>query len=407
MIRMKTSILKNSLTFFIVMVVIALGWPQQVWAQSELDVTVTEVAIDFGKEIIFQARIQSSIPITQANILIRDNFDNITRVHPVQVDAAGLSTFHFENVRNALRPFSMLTFWYEANLLDGNTLRSENFFVRYFDNRYPWQTKSDEFMIVHWYAGDESFGQALLNTARLSLTNINELIPRQSSEPLDVYVYATPEDLQGALFLSGEKWVGGHANPKLGVALVAITPGPGQSIEMETLIPHELAHVMLYRSVGEGYDSLPVWLSEGIASMAELYPNPDYDQALTIASQNDSLLPVADLCDTFPLDASRAYLAYAESQSFVRFLRDSYGTPALFSLTSAYANGLSCDQGVVRALGTSLVSLDTRWRESVLGQNVVGVFLRNMLPYLGLFVLLLLMPLIGFLQRRPADDETG
>jgi hypothetical protein len=145
-------------------------------------------------------------------------------------------------------------------------------------------------------------------------------------------------------------------------------------------------------------------LSEGIASLAELYPNPDYEQALTIASQNGSLLPIADLCDTFPLDASGAYLAYAESQSFVSYLRDSYGTPALFSLTSAFADGLSCEQGVVRALGTSLANLDTRWRESVLGQNVAGVFLRNMSPYLGLFVFLLLIPVIGFLQRRPDDD---
>ena len=72
---------------------------------------------------------------------------------------------------------------------------------------------------------------------------------------------------------------------------------------METLIPHELAHVMLYRNVGEGYASLPVWLSEGIASLAELYPNPDYDQALSIASQNGSLLSIEELCDTFPLDS--------------------------------------------------------------------------------------------------------
>jgi hypothetical protein len=224
---------------------------------------------------------------------------------------------------------------------------------------------------------------------------------------VDVYVYASAVDLQNALFLGGEQWQGGHANPKLGVVMVAIPPGPGQSIDMETLIPHELAHVMLYRSVGGGYSSLPVWLNEGIASMAELYPNPDYAQALTLASQNGSLLPFADLCDSFPPDASRAYLAYAESQSFVGFLRDTYGIPALFSLASAYADGLSCDQGVVRVLNTSLANLDTRWRESELGANVVGVVFRNMLPYLGLLVFLLLIPLIGFLQRRFTDDGTG
>jgi len=189
------------------------------------------------------------------------------------------------------------------------------------------------------------------------------------------------------------------------VVLLAITPGPGQSIEMETLIPHELAHVMLYRSVGDGYNALPVWLNEGIASLAELYPNPDYEQALMTASRNGSLLAIADMCDAFPLDASRAFLAYAESQSFVRFLRDTYGTSGLFSLASASADGLNCDQGSMRALGTSLANLDTRWRESVLGENVAGVFLRNMLPYLGLLVFMLLIPMIGFFQRRPADDR--
>lgn len=68
---------------------------------------------------------------------------------------------------------------------------------------------------------------------------------------------------------------------------------------------------------------------------------------------------------------------------------------------------MSCEQGVVRTLNSSLANLDTRWRESVLGQNVVVVFFRAMLPYLGLLGLLLIIPIIGFLQRRPEDDETG
>jgi len=57
----------------------------------------------------------------------------------------------------------------------------------------------------------------------------------------------------------------------------------------------------------------------------------------------------------------------------------------------------------VRALNTSLTNLDTRWRESELGANVLGVFLRAMLPYLGLLGLLLFIPLIGFFQRRPGN----
>ena len=390
----------------VVMAVLLLGLPQQAWAQSRIDVTDVGVFDDFGQHVTFQARLQSSIPIASVALVFSDNFDELVRRFPVGISEDGVVTYRFDTTQNVLRPFVTISFWFEVTLQNGQTARSDNYRVQYVDDRFTWQQQVDGGLRVHWYEGDASFGDALLDVSRRGLNAVDTIISAPQAAPLDVYVYASTSDLQSALFLGGESWQGGHANPKLGVVMVAVAPGPGQSIDMETLIPHELAHVMLYRSVGEGYDSLPVWLSEGIASLAELYPNPDYDQALTIASQNDSLLPIADLCDTFPLDASRAYLAYAESQSFVRFLRDSYGTPALFSLISAYADGLSCEQGVVRALGTSLVSLDTRWRESVLGQNIAGVFLRNMVPYLGLFVFMLLIPLIGFFQRRPADDES-
>jgi hypothetical protein len=395
------------LAFSIVIAVLLLGLPQQAQAQSGIEVTNVGVFDDFGQQVTFQARIQSSIPIVSAALVFNDNFDEIVRRFPIDIGQDGNVNYRYDVTQNVLRPFVTLTFWFEVTLQNGQTIKSDNYRVQYLDDRFTWQQQEDGMLRVHWYEGDAAFGDALMDVTRRSLSAVNTLIPAPLDSPLNVYVYASTADLQSALFLGGENWQGGHANPKLGVVMVAVTPGAEQSIDMETLIPHELAHVMLYRSVGDGYSSLPVWLNEGIASLAELYPNPDYEQALTIASKNNSLLPIANLCDTFPLDASRAFLAYAESQSFVRFLRDSYGTPALFSLTSAYGDGLSCDQGVVRALGTSLVSLDTRWRESVLGQNVVGVFLRNMLPYLGLFVFMLLIPLIGFFQRKPEDDGTG
>lgn len=391
----------------LVMAVFLLGLPQQVRAQSGIVVTDIGVFDDFGQHVTFQARIQSPVPIQSVTLVFSDNFDEIVRRFPVGLAEDGIVTYRYDVVQNVLRPFVTITFWFEVTLQNGQSLRSDNYRVQYMDDRFTWQQQVDGMLRVHWYEGDAAFGDALLDVTRRSLNAVNAIIPAPLEAPLDVYVYASANDLQSALFLGGESWQGGHANPKLGTVMLAVTPGPGQSIEMETLIPHELAHVMLYRSVGEGYTVLPVWLVEGIASLSELYPNPDYDQALMTSSQNDSLLPIADLCDTFPLDASRAFLAYAESQSFVRFLRDTYGTPGLFSLTSAYADGLNCEQGVVRALGTSLASLDTRWRESVLGQNVAGVFLRNMLPYLGLFVFMLLIPLIGFFQRRPTDDGTG
>ena len=286
--------------FIIVMTVLLLGLPQQARAQSGIEVTDIGVYDDFGQHVTFQARIRSAVPIASASLVFSDNFDEIPRRFPVEVGDDGIVTYRYDVVQNVLRPFVTITFWFDITLLDGQTVRSPNYRVQYMDDRFVWQQRSDGLVRVHWYEGDDAFGDALLDVARRSLNGINALIPTPTNTPVDVYVYASATDLQSTLFLSGEEWQGGHANPKLGVVMVAVTPGSAQSIEMETLIPHELAHVMLYRNVGDGYTALPVWLSEGIASLVELYPNPDYDQALKTASQNNSLVPIADLCQLVP-----------------------------------------------------------------------------------------------------------
>jgi hypothetical protein len=63
--------------------------------------------------------------------------------------------------------------------------------------------------------------------------------------------------------------------------------------------------------------------------MVELYPNPDYARALEIAGVNNTLIPFGDLCASFPADSGSAYLAYAQSQSFVTYIRDSFGVSGL------------------------------------------------------------------------------
>ncbi len=393
--------MRRSLLWF-VMAVSLLGWPQQARAQAVNVVEQAWAETEFGVQVTFWARIQSPIPLLGGVVYFRDDFDGITRALPLQMVAEGMVSSRYDVTQNVLRPFTNLTYWFEFTLQDGQTARSADYQTRYEDNRFPWKEISNGLLRVHWYEGDDAFGAALLDAASRGLNQAAGLLPAASLAPVDIYVYATAQDLQGALFLGGEQWTGGHANPKLGVVMAAVTPGPGQGIEMERLLPHELAHVLMYRSVGDAYNRLPVWLNEGMASLAELYPNPDYALALQTASQRGTLLSMQDLCASFPPDAASAFLAYAQSQSFVRYLRDTYGSAALLALTSAYADGLGCNEGAVRTLGVPLTQLEARWHETALGENAAAVFLRNMLPYLVVLGLLLLLPFIGLIQRRPA-----
>jgi hypothetical protein len=180
--------------------------------------------------------------------------------------------------------------------------------------------------------------------------------------------------------------------------MVVIEPGAEQSILMEQRIPHELMHVMLYRRVGAGYGNIPTWLREGMATLAEIYPNPDYDRVLADAAATDKLIPLKDLCASFPANAGEAFLAYAESRSFARYLHGTYGSAGLLSLAASYADGVDCERGTERAFGVSLSKLELDWRESVLGQKALGLALRNMMPYLVLLCLVLLVPFLGGLS---------
>jgi hypothetical protein len=235
-------------------------------------------------------------------------------------------------------------------------------------------------------------------------------MPLDLSHPIEVFVYANPEDLRGALVLGGEDWVAGHADPALGVVMVAIGPDAEQSLNLEQRIPHEMMHVAMYRSVGAGYNRLPAWLREGTATLAETYPNAEYERALSDAAANHTLIPLKDLCASFPSSDAQAFLAYSESQAFTRYLHDTYGSSGLSSLAAAYADGMDCEHGAERAFGASLSALEGRWLSSVLGQDRLVPALQNISPYLVLLCLVLIIPFIGIamtLRKKGGQDGQG
>jgi hypothetical protein len=275
---------------------------------------------------------------------------------------------------------------------------------------FNWQTLESGPLKVHWYQGDSNFGQAALETAQAGLESIARLVLPNLEQPVEIFIYANADDLRGSLPSANENWIAGHADPALGVVMVVIEPGAEQRITMEQRIPHELMHVMLYRSTGPGYQNLPAWLREGLATLAEIYPNADYDRVLTDAVTNNDLIPLKDLCVSFPTDAGRAFLAYAESRSFSDYLYDTYGSSGLQNLVRSYADGVDCEHGTQRAFGLSLSSLESQWHSSALGQNAFLSTLQNISPYLVLLCLVLIIPLISAvssLRKRGSSNESG
>jgi hypothetical protein len=160
-------------------------------------------------------------------------------------------------------------------------------------------------------------------------------------------------------------------------------------LEVKRQIPHELTHLLLYQKLGEGYANLPRWLNEGLATNAELSPDPNYPVLLQRGYERDVLLPLASLCESFPNDAANFQLAYAQAASFTRYLQTEYGTAGIEDLLRAYGQGVSCQEGIVTALGKSLFELERAWRQEQFDESAILSALQNLWPWLLILALIL------------------
>jgi len=280
--------------------------------------------------------------------------------------------------------------------------------MRHSESSFNWQTVESGMLKIHWYQGNADFGQAVLEAAQEGLESTGRFLPSRLDQQVEIFIYANSDDLQSELVSGGESWIAGHAEPASGIIRVVVEPGTEQGIVMEQRIPHELMHVILYRRVGTGYNNLPAWFREGMATLAESYPNADFDRTLTDAASRDRLIPVKELCVAFPVDTGEAFLAYAESRSFTNFLHDTYGSTGLLNLAMSYADGVDCERGTTRAFGISLSNLELQWRSNVLGENAFLSTLKKVSPYLALLCLVLIIPLIGIagaLRKKGNQNE--
>ncbi len=376
-------------SLFLLTVLLAAYFPVKAFAGT---VTLDNVAIhyEFGNKIIFSAKLQTPAEITDAILFIRPEGSATTFADHASKDSQGMLTYTYDTAQHPLRAFITIEYWYNLAFADGTSATSPTYSFYYDDNRFDWQTMENGPFRVHWYKGDAAFAQRLLDAASEGLQKAQTLLPFPSPKQIDIYDYATVQDLRSTLLSPSKKWAAGHADPDLAVMAVSLGDSPEDRMEVRRQIPHELAHILLYELLGQtGYERLPIWLNEGLASMNELIPWPDYQVYLRDAVDGKKLIPISSLCQSFPLDAYSAQLSYAEADSFTRYVYNQYGTTGMKSLVSAFANGLSCNAAPASAFNASLETLEANWLKASFGQTRLQDAVAAMLPWIFMLGLVL------------------
>ena len=240
------------------------------------------------------------------------------------------------------------------------------------DTRFQWQTLSSGQAIVHWYQGDTAFAQKAADAANLGIQNASQLLGVTLDQPADVFVYATQDALLQAVSPDREN-IAGEAFPHLDTLYVYIDPNDASSFP-DTVIKHELTHLVLHRATDNPYHDVPHWLDEGVAVyLSEGYS--DYWKGIVSpAVASNSLIPLAGLTSEFPSVESEFNLAYGEAVAAVDYFIRTYGDQTFWNLVKSYANGVSDDDAFTAATGSDFAAFDKAWFES-LGlepQNPVG-----------------------------------
>lgn len=297
----------------------------------------------------------------------------------------------------ALPPFGPVQYWWQLATADGAQLVGEPATFFYEDDRFSWQTLRNGSLTVHWYLGDAAFGQMALETAVDAYSTANRDIRAPLPERLDVYLYADERDARAALQRVGVAWADGHADAALGVVVVVTAPDLSAQFNLRREIPHELTHILVYRATGDNYRRVPVWFNEGLAVMNQVQAEPDLPGVLAAARDSEQFLSLDSLCGAFPADPGEVRLAYAESESFTRYVRGRFGSERTHALLNAYAQGAGCGAGVEQALGQPLPDLEREWLAEEVNPRASAARWRILAPWLLLGALVVLGPLAFFL----------
>lgn len=360
----------------------------------------------FGSRLEFTAAVHSGESIRQAFLVAQDDGSAPVRL-PVEIsfDKDCLLLAVWDLTAAPVFPFSRMEYWWEMETESGTKFASAKQTIEYADDRFTWRELDQGRANLHWIEGSAGDAEDTVNLILLSLGSVSADLATPIPEKIRVYVYPRLADLHAGLGTSVRGWEGAVSDPASATILVAAAPGADGRRSLAILLPHEIVHILLGSKWQPASLHLPDWLVEGLAASYEMDSRPELDHLLKDSLTSGNLIPLSALCRAFPSEESPALLAYAESRSFVSFIRSQYGLEGIRRILDDYDEGSPCQDGVTGFTGKNLDDLEREWINSQTGRNPsspvpAGVFMAG-----GVGILLVIL-LAGWVVRRRRENQT-
>jgi len=346
--------------------------PSLVTAEAGITVIASNVDVNFPSQAVFTVEAESYVDIVDVRL-----YYQVDKMNYAEVVSEGWADFTpaskieaswvWDMTNAGLPPGAEVTYWWMIEDADGNEFETSPEIMHFDDDRYLWQSFTSTVpqggeMTLFCYKGGDSFARELMDACQEGLAKLTQDIGTYPEKPINIYIYASTSDLQGAMIYSQE-WTGGVAFVEF--STIAINIPPSELDWGKKALVHELTHLVVHESTFSPYGQLPLWLDEGLATYNEGELDPELRSYLEKAISEDELISVRSLCSPFSAYYDKASLSYAQSYSLVEYLLDDYGQGRMLDLLALFKQGSTYDEALTEVYGFDMDGLDARWRASL------------------------------------------
>lgn len=236
-----------------------------------------------------------------------------------------------------------------------------------FSQTGKWQEAKSTHFIAHYVSAPEDFISRLTDHAEDYYNRIaDELGFRRFDFWLwdnraHIYIYDNTREYQKA---TGQPaWSGGCAKME-DKTIYTFLDAPQF---FESILPHEMGHIIFREFVGFNNYAVPLWLDEGVASYEERGKRSQAALVIKKAAARGGLMNLGQLSAFNPqlsADTAAVSVFYAESVSIVEYLVKKFGSDNFIS----FCQQLRDKKDLIRAMGSvypfeKIEDLDKAWQK--------------------------------------------
>jgi hypothetical protein len=250
-----------------------------------------------------------------------------------------------------------ITYNYRIVDEDGNAFETDSFTLEYKDPTFQWKSiEHDGFVVLYHDRPFERVDEVAGDVAE-RLAEVKDLLGLETSKPQKAVIFNGSREASRSFPVISDRASqdGIYAGFAYGDYDLFVLVG----LSLSGMV-HEMTHLLIDEAIDSPFAVLPSWLNEGLA----MYFEPGSgrrDSTVLRAAERDELLSLRST-GSVPGRPSDVRLFYAQAQSIVDYMMETYGPERMGTTLKAINEGNRIDQAVQVAYGMSLDDLEREWQ---------------------------------------------